>query len=161
FTSYLRNEIARREAPFDALHLMNVLEHIPDPATLLANAMSLLAPGGVLCVGVPNDFSPLQLLLNEKRGLAPWWIAPPHHLNYFNFASLDALLRRLGATPVRRLTSFPMELFEALGRNYIGNDALGRECHGLRKALDQDLESASPGARRALYTALANADFGR
>lgn len=161
FDNRLAAELACEEKPFDALHMMNVIEHVPDPAGLLFQALSLLGPGGVVCVGVPNDFNPLQRLLHERRGQAPWWVAPPHHLNYFSFESLERLLIRLGLRPIARTTSFPMELFAALGRNYIGNDALGRECHALRKAFDQDLQSCAPNQRRALYQALAQAGFGR
>ena len=161
FDDGLRVELSRTEAPFDALHLMNVLEHVPDPAALIDSAAQLLAPDAVVCIGVPNDFNPLQRLLQVRRNMAPWWLAPPHHLNYFNFETLERLVRRLGLDVRARLTSFPMELFVALGRNYVGDDELGRTCHGLRKAFDQDLNASTPGARRALYQALAQAGFGR
>ncbi len=161
FDEALCGELARSQPPFDALHLMNVLEHVPDPAAILAQAISLLAPGGAVCIGVPNDFNPLQRLLQHKRNMAPWWIAPPHHLNYFTFETLEGLLRRLGLDIRGRLTSFPMELFLALGRNYVGNEALGRECHGLRKDFDLDLAALDARARHAFYQALAQAGFGR
>lgn len=153
--------LARRLGAVPAVRMMNVLEHIPDPIDFIARAVSLLPEGGVLLAGVPNDFSPLQTLLREKRGVSPWWVAPPHHLNYFDFDSLERLLVRAGLRPRARLTSFPMDLFLALGENYIGNDTLGRTCHAKRKALDLDLEDAAPGKRRALYGALAQAGFGR
>lgn len=158
--AFFTDTVAAGLAEADAIHLMNVIEHVPDPAGLLARALARLRRGGVLCVGAPNDFNPLQRLLWEGRGHAPWWIAPPHHLNYFDFASLEGLLRRLGATPRARLTSFPMELFVALGQNYVGDEALGRHCHQRRKAFDQDLEAVD-GARRGLYRALAEAGIGR
>ena len=144
----------------DAVHLMNMLEHVPDAAATLELAVTILAPGGVLCVGVPNDYNPLQRLLSARE-FAPWWVAPPHHLNYFDFDSLEGLVRRVGLRPHARLTSFPMELFPVFGRNYIGNDALGRVCHNERKRFDIDLDQAAPGRRRALYQALAEAGFGR
>ena len=146
---------------FPAIRMMNVLEHIPDPLAFLHRATSLLPKGGVLLAGVPNDFNPVQMLLRQKREVAPWWVAPPHHLNYLNFESLEHILKAVGLTPRGRLTSFPMELFIALGENYIGDPQLGRACHLQRKALDLDLEESAPGKRRALYTALAQAGFGR
>jgi SAM-dependent methyltransferase len=42
-----------REASFDAVLLMNVLEHVYDARTLLARLAMMLKPGGVLVVAVP------------------------------------------------------------------------------------------------------------
>lgn len=146
---------------FDAVHLMNVLEHVPDPIALLTLAIGLLDAGGIVCAGVPNDFSPLQLAA-EASGLAPWWVAPPHHLNYFDFASLTELLQRLGLRTAERLTSFPMEAFLLMGEDYTADASLGRGCHNKRKRFDLALESAGLGdARRAFYRALAEAGMGR
>ena len=159
--AFFTGALASRIEPFPAIRMINVIEHIPDPIAFVGRAAALLPVGGAMLVGVPNDFNPLQTMLEETRGFSPWWIAPPHHLNYLDFDSLERLLVRAGLTPMARLTSFPMELFLALGENYIGNDALGRACHVKRKTLDLDLEAARPGARRALYTALAAAGIGR
>jgi SAM-dependent methyltransferase len=159
--TFFTDEVAKSIGRFEAVHMMNMLEHVPDAAGFVARAGSVLAPGGVICVGVPNDFNPLQKTLRALRGFAPWWVAPPHHLNYFDFDSLEGLLWRLGFAPKARLTSFPMELFLCLGENYVGNETEGRACHVKRKAFDHDLERAAPGARRALYRALATAGFGR
>ena len=52
-------------------------------------------PGGLVCVGVPNDYNGFQAAV-RAGGSAPWWLAPPHHLNYFDFDSLSGLLSRLG-----------------------------------------------------------------
>ncbi|NWG45339.1 MAG: class I SAM-dependent methyltransferase [Alphaproteobacteria bacterium] len=148
--------------PVDVVHMMNVLEHVPDPDELLARAFDQLRPGGVLIVGVPNDYSPFQTTLRRARDFRPWWVAPPHHLNYFDFASLSRLLVRTGFEVAERYTSFPMDLFLLLGENYIEEPARGRECHERRKALDLDLEAAGHGAvRRAFYGALAEAGLGR
>lgn len=160
-TGFFTDEIVADLGAFSAVHLMNMLEHVPDAIDVLARAAHLLRPGGVMCVGVPNDFSPFQKLLSERRGFKPWWIAPPHHLNYFNFESLERVLRRTGLTPVARLTSFPMEFFAIFGANYVGDEVLGKACHHERKAFDADLEHAAPGARRRFYRKLAEAGIGR
>lgn len=147
---------------FDAVHLNNVLEHIPAPIELLTLARQCLNPGGILCVNVPNDFSPLQIAATHANGLHDWWVAPPHHLNYFDFASLAALFERLGFAIAERTTTFPMEAFLLMGDNYVGNAELGRACHNRRKRFDLALEHAGLGAtRRALYRALAEAGIGR
>ena len=146
---------------FDAVHLNNVLEHVPAPAELLLLARECLLPGGILCVNVPNDFSPLQIAA-AAGGLSQWWIAPPHHLNYFDFASLSGLFERLGFKIAERTTSFPMEAFLLMGANYVGDPELGRACHGKRKRFDLALENAGlRDTRRAFYRALAEAGIGR
>jgi SAM-dependent methyltransferase len=159
---FFNAETAAKLGRFDVVHLNNVLEHIANPVALLALARDLLEPGGLICVNVPNDFSPLQLAASAAAGTGAWWIAPPHHLNYFDFASLTGLLQRLGFEAVDRTTSFPMEAFVIMGDNYIGDPALGRACHNKRKSFDFALEAAGlKTARRAFYRALAEAGMGR
>lgn len=147
---------------FDAVNLTNVLEHVPDPINILSLARDLLTPRGVLCVGVPNDFSPLQIAARNAANLDDWWVAPPHHLNYFDFDTLAALLERLGLKAAERLTSFPMEAFLMMGERYVGDPVLGRACHNKRKAFDFALEAAGlRETRRAFYRALAATGLGR
>lgn len=150
----------RAQTPFDAAHSMNVLEHVADPAGILRAAHAALTPGGAICVGVPNDYNALQAAA-RKSGQHPWWVVPPHHLNYFSFDSLERLLRRCGFTPVSRLTSFPMETFLLMGRNYVGDDYAGRALHAERKAFDANLQSLDPAIRRRFYRALSDQGFGR
>ena len=58
-------------------------------------------------------------------------------------------------------TSFPMELFLLMGENYVGNDAVGKECQSKRKRFDLALEKAGMGeTRRKFYRALSNAGLG-
>jgi SAM-dependent methyltransferase len=155
-------ETASMLGRFDAIHLNNVLEHTPAPIELLIQARECLEPGGLICVGVPNDFSPLQIAATKATEVEDWWVAPPHHLNYFDFASLSSLLTRLDFTVTERMTSFPMEAFLLMGDNYVGDPALGRACHTRRKSFDLALEQAGFGeTRRALYRALAEAGIGR
>lgn len=145
----------------DVIHLNNMLEHVADPVGLLRLAIGRVGPGGLVCVGVPNDYNGFQEAV-RAGGSAPWWLAPPHHLNYFDFASLSGLLERLGLEVMDALTSFPMELFLLMGENYVGDDSLGRECHSRRKRFDLALEKAGLGhVRRKLYGALAKAGLGR
>jgi SAM-dependent methyltransferase len=147
---------------FDAVNLTNVLEHVPDPIAILSAATALLEPGGVLCVGVPNDFSPFQIAARSALNTGDWWVAPPHHLNYFDFDSLAALLERLGLDVRERTTSFPMEAFLMMGENYTADPALGRACHNKRKRFDFAFEAAGlKDTRRDFYRALAKLGIGR
>ena len=52
---------------FDVVHLNNVLEHVPDPVTSDPTGARLAGAGGIICVNVPNDFSPLQIRRHEPR----------------------------------------------------------------------------------------------
>lgn len=147
---------------FDAVNLTNVLEHVPDPLAILTAATALLEPGGVLCVGVPNDFSPFQIAARSAMNSGDWWVAPPHHLNYFDFDSLSALLSGLGLDARERTTSFPMEAFMMMGENYVSDPALGRACHNKRKRFDFAFEAAGlKDTRRDFYRALAKLGIGR
>ncbi len=147
---------------FDAVQLNNVLEHVPDPAAVLIQTRKLLEAGGVLCVNVPNDYSPFQIAASSATTRNEWWVAPRHHLNYFDFGSIGGLLERLGFDIVERMTSFPMEAFLLMGDNYTIDPGLGRACHAKRKRFDLALEAAGLGsARRAFYGALAEAGLGR
>jgi SAM-dependent methyltransferase len=155
-------QTAKSLGRFDAITLTNMLEHVPDPTLILTAAGGLLDQGGILCVGVPNDFSPLQIAARAAIGVHDWWVAPPHHLNYFDFSSLSGLLERLGFTVAERMTSFPMEAFLMMGENYTGDPALGRACHKRRKRFDFAFEAAGlKEIRRAFYRALAEAGLGR
>jgi SAM-dependent methyltransferase len=147
---------------FDVVHLNNVLEHVADPVELLALARELLDKGGLLCLNVPNDFSPFQASARAALNLREWWAAPPHRLNYFDFESLSLLVSRLGFDICERTTSFPMELFLLMGLDYTTDPALGRACHAQRKRFDLALENSGfKETRRSFYRALAAAGIGR
>jgi len=147
---------------FDVVHLNNVLEHVPDPENIIRLAHECLNPGGIICVGVPNDFVPFQEAARAALNLPQWWVAPPHHLNYFDFASLGTLLQRCGFSERARTTSFPMEMFLMMGRDHTNDEPLGRANHTERKNFDLALEHAGfREARRAFYRALASSGMGR
>lgn len=159
---FLTEETARRLGPFDVVHMSEVLEHVPCPVEMVKIAAGLLAPRGVICVVVPNDYSPFQRALRTACGFQPWWVAPPHHISYFDFGSLGRLLEKAGFEVVTCEATFPIDVFLLMGDNYVGNDALGRECHGKRKTLERNLALAGmTDFKRSLYAALASVGIGR
>jgi len=159
---FLNESTAAQLGRFDVVHMSEVLEHIPAPADFLNIVHGLLKPGGLLCVVVPNDYSPFQQTLRTVCGFEPWWVAPPHHLNYFDFTSLSKLLTRTGFSVLCQEATFPIDLFLLMGDNYIGNDSLGRECHTKRKRFEQNLAAAGlTSLKRALYQSLAEVGIGR
>lgn len=162
----IRNEFltpaTTRLGHFDAIHLSAVLEHIPDPLAMLELAYSMLAPGGMICVVVPNDYNPIQLAARQACGLAPWWVAPPHHINYFSPDTLKTCLQGCGFVDFELSTTFPIDLFLLMGDNYTADPALGRACHGKRKALEFALARSGQNAlRKALYASLIQLGIGR
>ncbi len=147
---------------FDVIHMSDVLEHVPDPAGLIRLSRSLLLPGGLFCVVVPNDFNPFQSALRDACGFDPWWVAPPHHINYFDHNSLKRLLVENGLEIVSLTSTFPIDMFLLMGQNYVGNDSLGRKCHQMRMSFEQNLEKAGMGELKIeLYHALASLGLGR
>lgn len=159
---FLTEQTAMQLGKFDVVHMSEVMEHIPDPAGMLRMAHSLITPGGLLCVVAPNDYNPFQHALRLVCGYQSWWVAPPHHINYFDFDSLDRLLTRCGFESSLREATFPIDLFLLMGDNYVGNDAVGRQCHGRRKRLEQNLDRAGlREVKRSLYRALAARGIGR
>jgi SAM-dependent methyltransferase len=150
------------EERFDAAHLSEVLEHVPDPLTTCRQVFALLERGGVASFVVPNDYNPFQAVLRQTIGLQPYWVAPPHHINYFSFASLERLLTTAGFVVLEKDAMFPMESFLLMDENYVGNDELGRLCHARRKKLDMRL-NASPlkAFRREMYRLMAAHGIGR
>ena len=110
----------------------------------------------------PRRFAQTLQAGRAATGAEEWWIAPPCHLNYFDFESAASLLERIGLDIVERTTSFPMEAFLMMGDDYTKDRELGRACHKKRKRFDLALEAAGlKETRRAFYRALANGGMGR
>lgn len=160
--NFLNHETAPQLGTFDVVHLSEVLEHLPDPITMVRHAYKLLHPEGIICIVVPNDYNPFQLALRKSCGFEPWWLAPPHHVNYFDFDSLNELLLKEGFEITLSEATFPIDMFLLMGDNYLGNNELGRACHNKRKTFEQNLKKAglSP-MKRQLYQALASQGLGR
>jgi len=77
---------------FDAVTLIHVLEHVPDPRTLISKCVSSLVPGGILLVAVPNFDSP-----GRRFFRADWYpLEVPRHLSHFTERSLSGVLRDCG-----------------------------------------------------------------
>jgi 2-polyprenyl-3-methyl-5-hydroxy-6-metoxy-1,4-benzoquinol methylase len=51
---------------FDNISLFHVLEHVPDPRSLLRTCHSLLSDGGILVIAVPNEVTSFRAWLKRK-----------------------------------------------------------------------------------------------
>jgi len=131
---------------------------VPDPASIVAICRSLIRPGGSLCIRVPNDFTEIQEAAASAEQIDRWWVAVPDHINYFDFASLRALLVQLEMEVTHEQGDFPMELFLLMGDNYVTAPEKGPQCHERRVHFEKSLPVA---LRRRIYSALAHEGVGR
>ena len=158
--TFLDKDSVAKLGQFDVVNLGEVLEHLPEPLEMLKLVHGLLDDEGLICIIVPNDFNPFQLILRDHVGFNPWWIAPPHHINYFNFDSLTSLVVKAGFEVIHLESTFPIDMFLLMDDNYIGNDALGRKCHEKRKIFDMNIAKIN-GLGKKLRESFANIGIGR
>ncbi|SKC63746.1 class I SAM-dependent methyltransferase [Paraburkholderia hospita] len=82
----------------DAIALMDVMEHLPDPVATMAHCLNLLKPDGLLLVQTPQfrkcmDFAQLV----ETNGVFLEQLKADEHLYLFSEASATRLFRQIGA----------------------------------------------------------------
>jgi SAM-dependent methyltransferase len=159
---FLTKRIADKLGTFDVVNMSNVLEHIPEPKMMLDLVWDLLNPRGLICLVVPNDYNPFQHALKSVCGYEPWWVAPPHHINYFEPESLRRLTAASRFEVILCESTFPIDIFLLMGDNYIGNDELGRQCHKKRINLEKNLAMAGlTDLKRKMYQLFAQIGVGR
>ena len=87
------------ESSIDVIAAFEVLEHLFSPEEFVREAGRLLRPGGLVVISVPNIAGFDTLVLGKEAN------AIDHeHVNYFNPASLGALLERFGFEVAESLT---------------------------------------------------------
>jgi 2-polyprenyl-3-methyl-5-hydroxy-6-metoxy-1,4-benzoquinol methylase len=91
-------------APFDALTLWEVIEHLPDPLALLREFHRRLQPGGTLMLSTPNTGHWAAQRQPDQ------WISyrPPSHLIYFTAATLTRALAQAGFEQIRIRRVMPL-----------------------------------------------------
>lgn len=160
--AFLDQHSAAQVGRVDVVHMSEVLEHLPNPAETLRLVHPILEPHGLLCTAVPNDYNPFQRAVRETNPRDPWWLAPPHHINYFDFESFKALVESCGFEVILQESTFPIDLFLLLGYDYTNDDSVGRQCHSRRIRFEQNLVRAGLGdLKRNLYRLLASQGIGR
>jgi 2-polyprenyl-3-methyl-5-hydroxy-6-metoxy-1,4-benzoquinol methylase len=130
--------LAGQAGAFDLITLSHVIEHVHDPAALLADCHRLLKPGGSLWLATPNlDAGGHALFGRHWRGLEA-----PRHLVLFHEDGLRRLLAAAGFVTTRRLPSPLAEPF-----------MLARASHAIASGLlpDEQAPPLPPQLRRAAW----------
>ena len=107
-------------APFHALTLFEVLEHLDDPRGLMMRLRDLLAPGGVLVLETPD--------CSGVRGIETRYdyskIHPLEHINGFTPKTLKRFAARLGFMPIRPgfgcVTCDPKKIVKTVAKRLLG-----------------------------------------
>ncbi len=94
YTGYLE-QACFPDAAFDAITLIEIVEHLRDPLALLQECARILKPGGVLLVTTPNAHS------WTARAMGARWAgfnlnAKGGHISFFNPRSMQMLAARSG-----------------------------------------------------------------
>jgi SAM-dependent methyltransferase len=86
------HDAAYADARFDLVTLWDVIEHVPDPAAVLAEVSRVLAPDG-RAVMTTGDIGSAYA---RERGAGWHLMTPPWHLYFFSHATLATLAARAG-----------------------------------------------------------------
>lgn len=79
------------DTSFEAVAMIDVIEHVADPLGALREAARVLKPGGVLYLVTP-DIDSLSARLLRGR----WWGLRPAHIYYFSRRTMGAMLEKAG-----------------------------------------------------------------
>ena len=91
-----------------------------------------------------------------------YWIATPDHVNYFNFQSLENLLKNTGFELINKEATFPLEFFLLMGHDYIDNSIIGKEKHNERMNFEINLfKSGYHDLKKKIYHGFAEMGIGR
>jgi len=82
---------------FDAVTMLDVIEHVTEPRKLLSEVKKILKPKGVFVITTPNIDSLAAKLTKEK-----WYAILPGHLFYLSSKTLEAILLEIGFRVVEK-----------------------------------------------------------
>jgi SAM-dependent methyltransferase len=93
----LVQELDLPSGAFDVVSAIEVLEHVSDPGTLIAETVRLLRPGGALYLTTPHGRGISARVLRTEWSV----VAPPEHLQLFSSRGIRSTLSRHGLRIVR------------------------------------------------------------
>ena len=159
---------------YDAINLFDVLEHVHNPTELLKKCHQLLKSRGIIVIEVPNDYNPLQKIVQKSlkkdeywltiltKGRNYHWASKIDHVNYFNFFSLKRLLTKLRFKVIYQQSTFPLELFLLMGDDYLKSEKNGKKIHQKRINLEMNLMiDENSGIKKEIYEKFAEIGIGR
>jgi len=113
----LAEELAGR---YDVVSMYHYLEHTTEPQRELAAAMTVLRPGGLLAIELPDPEC------RWAKVLGRWWMPwlQPQHLNLMPIANLRAELAALGFTVVAEQRAEPHSAIDVLAASLMVVNAL-------------------------------------
>jgi 2-polyprenyl-3-methyl-5-hydroxy-6-metoxy-1,4-benzoquinol methylase len=121
-------DFAAPAASYDAVTLVEVIEHLAQPMDALRAVHRLLRPAGLLLVTTPNFDSLFRRLFGAR-----WWVVncEDEHIVLFNARTLAAMLDRCG--------------FDVVERRIRGLDLVGmmRELRAMRRGAAADVPPAA------------------
>jgi len=98
-------------ARFDAVTMINVIEHLPDPLSELQEVRRILKPQGVVLIRTPN-FECHANLRSMRQGKQPTAGVTVEHLYYFTRETIQKMLKKVGFE-VAKITTFNVRDGEA------------------------------------------------
>lgn len=144
------------EQYFQAVVMGDVLEHLTRAGEALDRATTLLAPGGVLVLLLPDAGSPVARLLGRR-----WWSVIPTHIHYFTRASADTMLSRHGFETLSVATdpkAFTVGYYIDKGSGYL--PGVSRAAHRLAERLGLAGRMWAPDFRDRMLVIARRADEG-
>jgi SAM-dependent methyltransferase len=94
----LSSELVRITGPFDVVLFADVLEHLPNPQSMLLTAREALRPHGSIIVSVPNvaHWSVRVDLIRGRFQYQPTGIMDATHLRWFSARTAKSLVASAG-----------------------------------------------------------------
>ncbi len=104
----LATKLETLKQTFDVITLFHVLEHVPDPISLLTNLSKKLTKTGSIIVEVPNANDALLSLYNSKEfSRFTYWSC---HLFYFSSLTLEKIAKKSGlkVNYIKQVQRYPL-----------------------------------------------------
>jgi len=171
---FFQNIDNKKMKKYDVINLFDVLEHVHNPSELLKKCHRLLKSGGIIVIEVPNDYNPLQKIVQKSLKKEEYWLtiltksrnynwaSKIDHVNYFNFFSLKKLLTKLRFKVIYQQSTFPLELFLLMGDDYLKSEKIGKKIHQKRINLEMNLMiDENMRIKKEIYEKFAEIGIGR